>query len=74
MSTTIKVVKAWNQKTINLTAAQPIRHGDSPKEDLPAEQREGVVTTFLRPWRFLSAVWTTSNHVVKSQNDPYTQF
>ena len=49
------MVKARNQKTINLTPAQPIRRGDSSK-DSPAEQRESVATTFFRPASFLSAM------------------
>ena len=50
---TRKVVIARNQTTINLTAVQPIRHGDTSKE-APAEQRESVATTFFRPASFLS--------------------
>ena len=50
---TMKVVKARNQKTINLTAVQPIRQGDTSKE-APAEQRESISTTFFRPASFLS--------------------
>ena len=41
----MKVVEARSQNTINLMAAQPIRHGDSSKE-APAEQRESIATTF----------------------------
>ena len=49
----MKVVEARNQKTINLTAAQPIRCGDSSK-DSPAEQRESIAISFFRPASFLS--------------------
>ena len=48
----MKAVKARNQKTINLTAIEPIRRSDSSK-DSPAEQREGVATTFLDQQVFL---------------------
>ena len=48
----MKVVEALNQKTINITAAQPIRHCDS-SYDSPAEQREGVATTFFCQQVFL---------------------
>ena len=49
----MKVVKARNQKPINFTAVEPIRHGDILKE-APAEQRESVATTSFRPASFLS--------------------
>ena len=49
----MKVVKVRNQKTIYVTAVEPIRRGDTSKES-PAEQREGVATTFFRPANFLS--------------------
>ena len=42
----MKVVKARNQKTINLTAVEPIRCGNSSK-DSPAEQRKGGATTLF---------------------------
>ena len=43
--------EAQNQKTVNLTAVQPIRHGDSSK-DVPAEKREGIATTFFSDRKF----------------------
>ena len=56
----MKVVKAQNQKT-NLTAVEPIRHGDTLKE-APAKQRESVATTFFRPASFLSGQHVMENY------------
>ena len=57
----MKVVKAQNQKTINLTNVEPIRQGDSSK-DSPAEQRQSVAT---RPASILSvgriSPWSLQN-------------
>ena len=48
----MKVVTARNQKRINLTAVEPIRHVTIHKE-APAEQRKSVATTFLDQQVFL---------------------
>ena len=57
----MKLVEAHNQKTINLTAAQPIRGGDLSK-DLPAPC-EGVVTTFFYQ-QFLSAILIITQKII----------
>ena len=61
----MKVVGTGNQKTINLTAAQPIRCDDSSKYS-PAEQREGVATPFFRPASFLSAEVKTIGDFIRA--------
>ena len=55
----MKMVKAGNPKTINLTAAQPIRQGDSLK-DSPAKQRKGIAKPlFRRPVYLVHCMYIT---------------
>ena len=46
------MVKERNQKTINLTAVEPIRHGDTSKA-APSEWLKGMQQPFLDPQVFL---------------------